>query len=160
MSSVLAQGLSARVSQPVDWVASGLGDVVDDEGDEQEEQCAEAGWHEDVEEGEVVYGVAADDGDEGGGATGGMDGVGEHHGGHSQGHGEARCNEVISHYLEGGDADNSGQNVTADEVPRLGQRAGDYAIDEDGGCAEGAEDEKGVSRFEEAGGQEGCEANA
>lgn len=117
-------------------------EVVDQNSHEEEDEYAgeDGAEHVAVAEGDDLGG--ADVGDEGGGATGWVQGLGdlhEHDGGsHGQGGGQPQVagDDVMDRHAHDG-----ADQVPADEVARLRQGAVDNAIDQHGRCAEGADQE-------------------
>lgn len=59
----------------------GLGDIIDNKGDEEHNYCPQSHGHKHIEIAEIVNAFTADDGDEGGGAARRMEGFGQVHGG-------------------------------------------------------------------------------
>lgn len=117
-------------------------DVVDDEGDADHEGAAEE--HDGDEEPAERQEAVVDDGEQGGGAGGRVDGLGEGHEGGGGGAGEGAADvldgvKVVAVEEELGDGDaNDGRQQLADEgIARLCE-GGLYGVEfEDGGCALG-----------------------
>ena len=105
------------VLEPVLRVAPAGRDVIHRQGHRQQHQRARAYGDERIEPAEVVHLLAADDGDERGGASRGMNGPGCQHGDDGQRHRRrGRQPGGASQQLPRGHADEGGDDMAADEV--------------------------------------------
>lgn len=114
------------------------GEVVDEEGGEHEEQCAEEDWREDELVAHGLDGGSTDDGGQGGAPAWRMHGSGPLHEG--DGDSDRGCGGELGVATDpalGGHADQGAYQVTADEVAGLGEVVLREAEDQDSRGSEG-----------------------
>jgi len=105
--------------------------------------------------------VTSDDSDKRGRAAGRMKGLRREHENDREGDRQrGRQPDRAAEELEARHAGEAGDDVAADEVPRLGQGALDGPIDQDGRCAEGSDEQRQVPRLEESGRKPATEPDA
>lgn len=128
--------------KPEFGVFPALWDIVDDEGNNEHDDCAQGGGDNDIEVPELVHAFTADHRNKSCRPTRWVQGHGQVHHRDRDGNGRGgRQPGLSAQPLEGGHPDNGGKDMPAEEISRLGQRTANGAVDEHRRSPERADDQ-------------------